>query len=760
MPRRDSSKATGDWTTGYTIPPVIQIEDFTSFCFRLPEDKTYQDAFWQHLDKLCFWHGWEHYLKTGAKDYRAKEVALYWNKEVYRHNRDKFEQRTITSGELRNPCLNGDCDDCDCPICVDYFPQEAAYHYEPYDPRTDYNYVPPPYPVPPFLWGTDANVSGSQDTDIYVRIPFPEINNPIDALGVLWDILKSLLEIEDINNFPRIKFTFTGKGRLQLYLVKVLQGGKVLVTVDGDLRSARMFDLQSASLFNPTTADALLASLGISLIAGTLNQQTIEEIEITEEGDHYVDITFLPNLIPPNVGFGGGLRKISLCDMEAKAVPPIRTTPDGQLEEWDGEQWRPVPGSRPLIYINDAGCDTCECEDDEMCNCAYVLKVDPCNGQMFYKDAQGQVHYITPPDTVPPNLPPENPDIPVTQTLACFKANGVWEILKDAMQAVVDTDNPTALRSIYAILQKDAAYVDWDNWKLFQFAGSYSALYDWDTVKADWQTHQAALQADFVCYFQDQFNKTQTLSDDEYEEAMVYDFDSPSANLDDFLTDFITTIEKKAYQESAAYFVQGSLGICDCIGGSSNEANLPPAAGCLKVYPVTVLKAIPALDMQAGVTVLELLSNQFDLNQEPTGVKLTELNWSHGARMHNDGGSDFFGFGMLLQCAPGTLITSLRFEYNGAGEATTDFDFRLWRASADNVNMTQVDFAVNNNTAAVTGVFEPLGMTASPYIYITGRAAVPHDDDPATVFGNLTINIDNPTFTKPRSAAVPGIEYC
>lgn len=626
---------------GHRIPATIDVQEFESFCLKLPADEIYQAVFWSHMDKLNYWFSWKHAVKGGAQNFNAKAASDYWYKNIYLPNRATYENRSIASGEFRNPCLNGDCGGDDCPVCADYFPQEESFTFEPYDPRTEYDFTPPPYPSPPFTWGFDVTTKGAIDSDIFVKIPFPPLGSLSTIISNMFNVLKSLLDIDQINNFPRLHFNFTGKGKLQVYFLKVLQGGKALVTIDGKLTSARIFDLQSASLLNPTTYDVLLAQLGISLISGTLIQQTIEEFIIDTDGEHHIDITFLPNVVPPNIGFGGGVRKINLCDMEARAAPPIRNNPDGTVDEWDGGDWNPTPGRPRPISIFGAGDETCECEDD-MCNCAYVLKIDPCTGEQYYKDDRGNIHIVTPAtsDSVP-SLPPVPPDMPETQTNACYKANGVWQVIEDFTDAMIASFSGlslTPLNSTRKFFTDYGANLKSKNWRVLEFLGNHYT--DDPDINEDWEAHKAGLKSAFICAAQDAFAKFPLLTDSDFAWFMAYDFDSPSALLDDFLTDLLEVPENAAWAEAASYHVFAQEGVCDCVG--SEPAPDPDAleTGCIRLELVRFTPILGNWNIEAETPNSVIASTATPVYGAGTDLPFTNTNntstsgdgWQHAVR--------------------------------------------------------------------------------------------------------------------------------
>lgn len=609
-----------------------------------PDDADHIRAFFYHFEKMRHWWAWQL-----DDEKRGKDIAAVWQ-GVYL---DAIERHFSGVG----------CGDNDCGgACHDVYPYSRAIQFSPYDPRNGVDNYPSPYQSAVFAIGADVNLSGAIDTDIFVKIPFPNITSAVSAFRVLMDILRDILDLTGSNLFPRFKFTFSGKGKIQFYFLKILQGGKAIITLDGQLQSARMIDLQSASLANPTTLDALLGQLGIGLIAGTLIQEDIFELNVETEGNHYIDVTFVPNLVPPNVGWGGGIRKISLCGLSEGNPPVIRPTPDG-WEEWDGEDWQPtkIP---PVLQFG--GGDECECEDEELCNCAYAIKIDPCTGQMYYKDHLGAVHTVSSGASggggSQPNLPPDNPDIPIVQTNACFKANAVWNAIRLTVEAVFASKHDDLLlanEKSYQAMGADYPQIKLDNWKhiKFWYSWNYSELV---ASEEDWDGTQAQLVKNFICEVKDHLSieKTMTTADIDY--LKDFDWIHITGTLGDFLNDVKGMIEDAYFQEQAAYYVNLQLGVCNCTTGGIGENDNPPAEGCYKVYPPEL--AIGLYDGQGYNGNLEYTLDN------PRGEVLSAGVFRSTFEGNNGGGSDYFTVGMLYELSEGLTILKVRFDISSSND--------------------------------------------------------------------------------------------
>ena len=173
----------------------------------------------------------------------------------------------------------------------------------------------------------------------------------------------------------------------------------------------------------------------------------------------------------------------------------------------------------------------------------------------------------SPSTSLPPNLPPVDEEAEPTQSIACYKANGVWEVLKaftDALVLSITGTNLTPLHPYQSFQNEYGIGLKADNFKLWEFMAEHYT--DDPDVVTDWVEHEEAVKADFICLAQDAFSKFPLLSDDDYEWLAAYDFDSPSAVLDDFMTSALSVPEIAAWAEAASFHVFSQVGECDCAG--------------------------------------------------------------------------------------------------------------------------------------------------------------------------------------------------
>lgn len=180
--------------------------------------------------------------------------------------------------------------------CLAYPPFASFISFYPQNPYTEPDLVPPDFLAPPFFVnGKDAahDLPNYEKGDIIVN--FAAIN-----LEPVWNL----------DNTPRIELCLEGSGVVELHLLKTVQGGAAVISVDNPID---LGDIISGVI----GAGIEIISLNQDIIS--LPPETAEEViieqEITTEGEHTLYIYFLPtlddSLIP--LFFGGGLREISLC---------------------------------------------------------------------------------------------------------------------------------------------------------------------------------------------------------------------------------------------------------------------------------------------------------------------------------------------------------------------------------------------------------------------------------------------------------------
>ncbi len=257
-------------------PPVSDSYMLKCVTLKIPDVPEYRAAFYGALDTLTKWSNWEKSYEPD--DRRATQAASYWRKIIYDH--------------LKLECAEFSTN----PACLEYTPTSPIVSFAPTDPYTQPDVTPAGYEFP--IW--------------YV---VPEGDTPNFLLGYkVGDVITTLAATPGLllptSGWPRFRITFKGAGKLVVTLVKVVAGGRAQMQIDGDIGSLR---------WTPT---------GYDLVSIPPDTDVEDEMvaEITGDGDHFVDITFVPfaSVTPPSFGFGGGIRKIELCsdDMVGVVPPP------------------------------------------------------------------------------------------------------------------------------------------------------------------------------------------------------------------------------------------------------------------------------------------------------------------------------------------------------------------------------------------------------------------------------------------------------
>lgn len=204
-----------------------------------------------------------------------------------------------------------------------FTPDASLITYAPQDPFAAGAAVPAGYVLPPLYQITPA------------EIPFPGVQ----VGDVLTDITKLPTAWPPLlppDGYPRFRVHFhvtgPGPGEVELHLVKLPQAGLALVTLDGDPGSADFIDLTTASVLDVADLGALLGTV----LDGDLVRTHIQELHVTEVGDHFIDVTFLPKITSDTLlGFGGGLRQVVLGGTaEAGLMPAPQFQLNGTHLEW------------------------------------------------------------------------------------------------------------------------------------------------------------------------------------------------------------------------------------------------------------------------------------------------------------------------------------------------------------------------------------------------------------------------------------------
>jgi hypothetical protein len=213
--------------------------------------------------------------------------------------------KNIIAGQGDNPCVPESILETECAYYPSWF---AGIEYIPSSPFG--GEVPENYLVAPFFrfsaidtifpnwledWFFNAIewATGYRENDIFTSFfSLPTYDNPFDGL-----------------DYPTIKITVQGTGKVRLKLLAVPFGGRALISFD----PVGVFDILNA-VFSENDRIVELNRDVISLVPET-DLDEIEEILLTEDGIHEIYITYLPTINDetPIFQFGGGFRGYEVC---------------------------------------------------------------------------------------------------------------------------------------------------------------------------------------------------------------------------------------------------------------------------------------------------------------------------------------------------------------------------------------------------------------------------------------------------------------
>lgn len=229
-----------------------------------------------------------------------RTVAMLLSQTAYMHwpsRWDKAEDLTLAQKEL----IRGWAQQAEAElfaICTKE--QKAVYPandpkitYEPNDPYNTPDLIPEGgYIVPPWYTNPSVPLPGVEANDAMVNLL------GLPALAGLPNIdVEGLLAA----GLPRFRINNLEDGQtVAIHFVAIPNGGQALVTIDGGVSYVNVVDLNTN-----------LTALPLPEFPG----EQIEEVTITGEGEHFIDVTFIPvvddELLLP-VQFGGGLRKVTI----------------------------------------------------------------------------------------------------------------------------------------------------------------------------------------------------------------------------------------------------------------------------------------------------------------------------------------------------------------------------------------------------------------------------------------------------------------
>lgn len=286
------------------IPSVINPTGRRLFCFEIPEHPEHYAAFWGAMENLAEFVNWGH-----PRSAESFAVADVW-REVVDNNRARFlEMAGCGSPEA---CEDGDC--------VEFLPASPFITYAPNDPFRTPDYTPVPYVVPPWYTNPGIPLPGVLPTDAIVNFL------GIVAFGDLIGIAQT--------GFPSCRIHFSGEGEVEIEFVRLPQGGWAWVRIDGSPIGAVIVELDTLAV----TGIDLIGDIIESVVEGAIVATEVVELDIVGAGNHFIDVTFFPQIAPDVIiGFGGGIRRVSFCGVDQQGITqaPMFRVIDCILE------WRP-----------------------------------------------------------------------------------------------------------------------------------------------------------------------------------------------------------------------------------------------------------------------------------------------------------------------------------------------------------------------------------------------------------------------------------
>lgn len=318
---------------GYLIPDIINPQDEVCYSVPVPNDPAYIRAFFGQLNELSRWGMWD---KTPQK--QGVEAAARWFDSYLR----------ITACENNVIIKDEDCSFAN--------PTSPLITYAPNDPYQTPDLIPDGYLLPPW-----RILGGNPHTDL-LSIP------------------TNILELPDLilnSGLPRFKVRFRGEGHVQLYLRDIPQGGYVYVTLDGS-PIGTFAEMAGISVFDFSSwLQLILALIGASL-DGNLTNQHVVEIPVSGSGEHYIDVTALPNISASTLlGFGFQVEKVKICTDEPQVLE--EPVPQFQVNNCILE-WRPNPEAAWAALGNVCGADGQDGANAPIPIFAWqgtILKIDP-----------------------------------------------------------------------------------------------------------------------------------------------------------------------------------------------------------------------------------------------------------------------------------------------------------------------------------------------------------------------------------------------
>lgn len=285
-----------------------------------------------------------------------------WYKGEYSQDFDESEIDAIQAlaASIQDKLINGldDCIDCQAGDCIEYAPNASIIEWSPSTPG-DVNDIPDGYRENPWYIIDQSIIGGYVRGDVLC-----DANTTLPQY--VWDYLSIIFT----SGTPRFRVNVTGRGQVELHLLRLAFGGIALVWQDDDYTTADVVDLQSYSLADIAPGTVDLLTFIDNAIDGDFSDVLIHERYFDTVGDHHIDVSFLP-ILDANIsqlGWGGGLRKVVLCGFD--------------------ENMAPIPQFR--IVDNGNGCRDFQYKYDDQNELAWVTLTTICDGDDGAPGADGQ----------------------------------------------------------------------------------------------------------------------------------------------------------------------------------------------------------------------------------------------------------------------------------------------------------------------------------------------------------------------------------
>jgi len=263
--------------------PDATSSDVQWYCIPIPTDKQYRAAWLGAFEKLRNANSWDRELTD-----KRYEVAAWW------------ENYASTLPDLMRPCDEHE-------QCREYFPPASILEYYPCSPFLEGCELPEEYEFAPFTVVGSGNLSeiigmyglGYQVGDVYTDLTkMPELT--LDTI------------LSGFEFWPHITVTTPpGSGTVKIKFLNIPQGGRALITLDGD--------------FQPLNGRLVELNKDLVSVPPETAVPQIYELDVPGEGEHTVVIYFLPTVddtfIP--LFFGGGIRSVELCGFGMEGCPDM-----------------------------------------------------------------------------------------------------------------------------------------------------------------------------------------------------------------------------------------------------------------------------------------------------------------------------------------------------------------------------------------------------------------------------------------------------